>query len=214
MKSYKDKGDELKMLNQLDRENINKAIDRIINNINEALPKIDRPINVRIEELKKISTNITITESKMLLSDICVSLRKETLKKEIYKNIDNKLKFDDLDMFDKIDNKFIFEISNNIDYKNGEELKKSLTQSGIIFSAGGVVSIIIKSLIPVSIGLILAGVWYYTAQKNENTRKEKMNEITNKYLKNIKISLQEWVKSIEKYYDEEVDKLEEELKNE
>ena len=169
------------MLNQLDRENINKAIDRIINNINEALPKIDKPINVRIEELKKISTNITITESKMLLSDICVSLRKETLKKEIYKNIDNKLKFDDLDMFDKIDNKFIFEIPNNIDYKNGEELKKSLTQSGIIFSAGGVVSIIIKSLIPVSIGLILAGVWYYTAQKNENTRKEKMNEITNKY---------------------------------
>ena len=202
------------MLNQLDRENINKAIDRIINNINEALPKIDKPINVRIEELKKISTNITITESKMLLSDMCGYLRKETLKKEIFKNIDNKLQFDDLDMFDKIDNKFIFEIPNNIDYKNGEELKKSLTQSGIIFSAGGVVSIIIKSLIPVSIGLILAGVWYYTAQKNENTRKEKMNEITNKYLKNIKISLQEWVKSIEKYYDEEVDKLEKELKDE
>lgn len=202
------------MLNQLDRENIDKAIDRIINNIKEALPKIDKPMNVRIEELKKISANITITESKMLLSDICVSLRKETLKKEIFKNIDNKLKFDDLDMFDKIDNKFIFEIPNNIDYKNGEELKKALTQSGIIFTTGGVVSVIIRSLVPVSIGLILAGVWYYTAQKNENIRKEKMNEIINKYLKNIKISLQEWVKSIEKYYDEEVDKLEKELKNE
>lgn len=202
------------MLNQLDKENIDKAIDRIINNIKEALPKIDKPINVRIEELKKISTNITITESKMLLSDICISLRKETLKKEIYKNIDNKLKFDDLDMFNRIDNKFIFEIPSKIDYKNGEELKKALTQSGIIFTTGGVVSIIIRSLVPVSIGLILAGVWYYTAQKNENIKKEKMNEITNKYLKNIKISLQEWVKSIEKYYDEEVDKLEKELKNE
>ena len=202
------------MLNQLDRENIDKAIDRIINNIKEALPKIDKPMNIRIEELKKISTNITITESKMLLSDICISLRKETLKKEIYKNIDNKLKFDDLDMFNKIDNKFIFEIPNNIDYKKGEELKKALTQSGIIFTAGGVVSVIIRSLVPVSIGLILAGVWYYTAQKNENIKKEKMNEITNKYLKNIKISLQEWVKSIEKYYDEEVDKLEKELKDE
>ena len=202
------------MLNQLDRENINKAINRIIKNIKESLPKIDKPINVRIEELKKISANITITESKMLLSDICVCLRKETLKKEIYKNIDNKLKFDDLDMFNRIDNKFIFEIPSNIDYKNGEELKKALAQSGIIFSKGGVVSVIIKSLIPVSIGLILAGVWYYTAQKNENIRKEKMNEIINKYLKNIKISLQEWVKSIEKYYDEEVDKLEKELKDE
>ena len=73
------------MLNQLDRENIDKAIDRIIKNIKESLPKIDKPINVRIEELKKISANITITESKMLLSDICVSLRKETLKKEIFK---------------------------------------------------------------------------------------------------------------------------------
>ena len=202
------------MLNQLDRENIDKAIDRIINNIKEALPKIDKPVNVRIEELKKISANITITESKMLLSDICISLRKETLKKEIFKNIDNKLKFDDLDMFDKIDNKFIFEIPNNIDYKNGEELKKALTQSGIIFTTGGIVSVIIKSLVPISIGLILAGVWYYTAQKNENIRKDKMNEITDKYLSNLKISLQEWVKSIEKYYDSEVEELERELNNE
>lgn len=202
------------MLNQIDRENINKAIDKIIKNIKEALPQIDKPIKVRLEELKKISTNITITESKMLLSDMCGYLRKETLKKEIFKYIDNKLKFDDLDMFNKIDNKFIFEIPNNIDYKNGEELKKALTQSGIIFTTGGIVSVIIKSLVPVSIGLILAGVWYYTAQKNENIRKEKMNEVTNKYLKNIKISLQEWVKSIEKYYDEEIDKLEKELKDE
>ena len=202
------------MLNQIDRENINKAIDKIIKNIKEALQQIDKPIKVRLEELKKISTNITITESKMLLSDMCGYLRKETLKKEIFKNIDNKLQFDDLDMFDKIDNKFIFEIPNSIDYKNGEELKKALTQSGIIFTTGGIVSVIIKSLVPVSIGLILAGVWYYTAQKNENIRKDKMNEITDKYLSNLKISLQEWVKSIEKYYDEEVDKLEKELKDE
>lgn len=171
-------------------------------------------MNVRIEELKKISTRITIAESKMLLSDVCGYLRTETLKKEIFKNIDNKLKFDDLDMFNKIDNKFVFEVPKNIDYKNGEELKKALKQSGIIFTTGGVVSIIIKTLVPISIGLILAGVWYYTAQKNENIRKDKMNEITDKYLSNLKISLQEWVKSIEKYYDSEVEELERELNNE
>ena len=91
------------MLNQLDRENIDKAIVRIINNIKEALPKIDKPMNVRIEELKKISTNITITESKMLLSDICVSLRKETLKKEIRKEVEALYRgnFDKMDAFSK-----------------------------------------------------------------------------------------------------------------
>jgi hypothetical protein len=202
------------MLNEIDRENVNIAIDGIIKNIRDSLPKINKPMNVRIEELKKISTRITIAESKMLLSDVCGYLRTETLKKEIFKNIDNKLKFDDLDMFNKIDNKFVFEVPKNIDYKNGEELKKALKQSGIIFTTGGVVSIIIKTLVPISIGLILAGVWYYTAQKNENIRKDKMNEITDKYLSNLKISLQEWVKSIEKYYDSEVEELERELNNE
>ena len=202
------------MLNEIDRENVNMAIDGIIKNIRDSLPKINKPMNVRIEELKKISTRIIIAESKMLLSDVCGYLRTETLKKEIFKNIDNKLKFDDLDMFNKIDNKFVFEVPKNIDYKNGEELKKALKQSGIIFTTGGVVSIIIKTLVPISIGLILAGVWYYTAQKNENIRKDKMNEITDKYLSNLKISLQEWVKSIEKYYDGEVEELERELNNE
>ena len=202
------------MLNEIDRENVNMAIDGIIKNIRDSLPKINKPMNVRIEELKKISTRITIAESKMLLSDVCGYLRTETLKKEIFKNIDNKLKFDDLDMFNKIDNKFVFEVPKNIDYKNGEELKKALKQSGIIFTTGGVVSIIIKTLVPISIGLILAGVWYYTAQKNENIRKDKMNEITDKYLSNLKISLQEWVKHIEKYYDGEVEELERELNNE
>ena len=202
------------MLNEIDRENVNMAIDGIIKNIRDSLPKINKPMNVRIEELKKISTRITIAESKMLLSDVCGYLRTETLKKEIFKNIDNKLKFDDLDMFNKIDNKFVFEVPKNIDYKNGEELKKALKQSGIIFTTGGVVSIIIKTLVPISIGLILAGVWYYTAQKNENIRKDTMNEITDKYLSNLKISLQEWVKSIEKYYDGEVEELERELNNE
>ena len=202
------------MLNEIDRENVNMAIDGIIKNIRDSLPKINKPMNVRIEELKKISTRITIAESKMLLSDVCGYLRTETLKKEIFKNIDNKLKFDDLDMFNKIDNKFVFEVPKNIDYKNGEELKKALKQSGIIFTTGGVVSIIIKTVVPSSIGLILAGVWYYTAQKNENIRKDKMNEITDKYLSNLKISLQEWVKSIEKYYDGEVEELERELNNE
>lgn len=202
------------MLNQADRENINNSIDKIIKNIKEALPKIDRPINHRIEELKKISTNIMRVDSKMLLSDICGYLRKETLKKEIYTNIDNKLKFDDLDMFNKINNKFIFEMPDNIDYKNGEELERILIESGIIFTVSGVVSLVIKSFVPISLGLILSAFWYYNSKKDVNIRKVKMDEIMDIYFKNLKISLQEWVRTIEKYYDDEVYKLEEELKNE
>ena len=87
-------------------------------------------------------------------------------------------------------------------------------QSGVIFVTGGAVSLITKSSIPVSIGLILSGVWYYTSQqKAKDFEKRKMKEIRDQYLNNLKISLEKWVKSIEEYYDEEVEKLERELKN-
>ena len=40
-----------------------------------------------------------------------------------------------------------------------------------------------------------------------------MKEIKDKYLDNLKISLEKWVRSIEEYYVGEVEKLERELKN-
>jgi len=141
-------------------------------------------------------------------------MESKTLEKDIYKNEENKTKYFKLELNQKMKEKFLFETPKHIDYKNGKELKKALMQSGVIFVTGGAVSLITKSSIPVSIGLILSGVWYYTSQqKAKDFEKRKMKEIRDQYLNNLKISLEKWVKSIEEYYDEEVEKLERELKN-
>ena len=104
-------------------------------------------------------------------------------------------------------------MTQKIKYKKGEELEKNLKEAGIIFATSGVVSMIIPSILPVSVGMVLAGVLYYTAKKSSKIRKNKFNEIIKEYLKNLKISLQKWVESVDKYYEEEINKLEKELKN-
>ena len=104
-------------------------------------------------------------------------------------------------------------MTQKIKYKKGEELEKNLKEAGIIFATSGVVSIIIPSIVPVSIGLVIAGVLYYNAKKSSKIRKNKFNEIIKEYLKNLKISLQKWVESVDKYYENEINKLEEEIKN-
>ena len=120
-------------------------------------------------------------------------MESKTLEKDIYKNEENKTKYFKLELNQKMKEKFVFETPKHIDYKNGEELKKALMQSGVIFVTGGAVSLITKSSIPVSIGLILSGVWYYTSQqKAKDFEKRKMKEIRDQYLNNLKISLEKF----------------------
>lgn len=199
------------MLTEEKEKNINIFIDKIVKKIEKNLPEINQPIS---EDDKDILNRMIILESKSLFYTLYRDMESKTLEKDIYKNEENKTKYFKLELNQKMKEKFVFETPKHIDYKNGKELKKALMQSGVIFVTGGAVSLITKSSIPVSIGLILSGVWYYTSQqKAKDFEKRKMKEIRDQYLNNLKISLEKWVKSIEEYYDEEVEKLERELKN-
>lgn len=199
------------MLTEEKEKNINIFIDKIVKKIEKNLPEINQPIS---EDDKDILNRMIILESKSLFYTLYRDMESKTLEKDIYKNEENKTKYFKLELNQKMKEKFVFETPKHIDYKNGKELKKALMQSGVIFVTGGAVSLITKSSIPVSIGLILSGVWYHTSQqKAKDFEKRKMKEIRDQYLNNLKISLEKWVKSIEEYYDEEVEKLERELKN-
>ena len=199
------------MLSEEKEKNINIFIDKITKKIEKNIPEINQPLS---EDDKDILNRMIILESKSLFHTLYRDMESKTLEKDLYKNEENKTKYFKLELNQKMKEKFVFETPKHIDYKNGEELKKALMQSGVIFVAGGAVSLITKSSIPVSIGLILSGVWYYTSQqKAKDFEKRKMKEIKDKYLDNLKISLEKWVRSIEEYYVGEVEKLERELKN-
>ena len=198
------------MLNKNDEIKINKAIDGIIIEISERLPKEDKELEIAFKETEQITFGIVRNRINNLLSDLELYLQTEALKKEIFNTSENQVIFYKKNLF-KEENKF--DMTQKIKYKKGEELEKNLKEAGIIFATSGVVSIIIPSIVPVSIGLVIAGVLYYNAKKSSKIRKNKFNEIIKEYLKNLKISLQKWVESVDKYYENEINKLEEEIKN-
>ena len=201
------------MLNKNDEIKINKAIDGIIIEISERLPKEDKELKIAFEETEQITYGIVKNRINNLLSDLELYLQTEALKKEIFSTSENQVIFYKKNLFKKVKEENKFDMTQKIKYKKGEELEKNLKEAGIIFATSGVVSIIIPSIVPVSIGLVIAGVLYYNAKKSSKIRKNKFNEIIKEYLKNLKISLQKWVESVDKYYENEINKLEEEIKN-
>lgn len=201
------------MLNKNDEIKINKSIEGIIVEISERLPKEDKELEIAFEETEQITFGIIKNRINNLLSDLELYLQTETLKKEIFSTSENQVIFYKKNLFKKVKEENKFDMTQKIKYKKGEELEKQLKEAGIIFAASGIISFIIPSAIPVSIGLIIAGTLYYTAKKNPKIREKKFNKVVNEYLDNLEISLHEWVKSVVTYYDKEVEKLENELKN-
>ena len=167
------------MLTEEKEKNINIFIDKIVKKIEKNLPEINQPLS---EDDKDILNRMIILESKSLFHTLYRDMESKTLEKDIYKNEENKTKYFKLELNQKMKEKFVFETPKHIDCKNGKELKKALMQSGVIFVTGGAVSLITKSSIPVSTGLILSGVWYYTSQqKAKDFEKRKMKEIRDQY---------------------------------
>ena len=201
------------MLNKNDEIKINKSIEGIIVEINERLPKEDKELEIAFKETEQITFGIVRNRINNLLSDLELYLQTEALKKEIFSISENQVIFYKKNLFKKVKEENKFDMTQKIKYKTGEELEKNLKEAGIIFATSGVVSIIIPSIVPVSIGLVIAGVLYYNAKKSSKIRKNKFNEIIKEYLKNLKISLQKWVESVDKYYENEINKLEDEIKN-
>ena len=201
------------MLNKNDEIKINKAIDGIIIEISERLPKEDKELEIAFEETEQITFGIVKNRLNNLLSDLEFYLQTEALQKEIFSTSKNQILFYKRNLFKKVKEENKFNMTQKIEYKKGEELEKQLKEAGIIFAASGIISFIIPSAIPVSIGLIIAGTLYYTAKKNPKIREKKFNKVVNEYLDNLETSLHEWVKSVVTYYDKEVEKLENELKN-
>ena len=201
------------MLTEKEKNKIDRVIKEIIVEIREGLPKEDKELEKSFKETEQITIKVIRNRKNNLLADLELYLQEEALKKEIFSISENQTIFYEKNIFEKLKEEIAFDINQKINYKKGEELEKQLKEAGIIFAASGIISFIIPSAIPVSIGLIIAGTLYYTAKKNPKIREKKFKKVVNEYLDNLEISLHEWVKSVVTYYDKEVEKLENELKN-
>ena len=183
----------------------NEELKKIEDYIDESIKDISDKSNIKdkndLESLVKTTINIMTPKSKMISTSIYDFLKKHTLTNDLYNNSSNKADFYRMNFSKQLEDKFTFEIPNDIDIKKYENYANAIIASGII--AGGIGAIPIRMYtktltIPIAIGAIIAFVVYKQLKKKQFS---KLDEIKKEYLLNVKDAFMQWVKSVDEYYE-------------
>lgn len=203
------------MLQSNDKKKIENYIDKII----ESLRKDARKSISSGMSDKQVINKITITtvnkftpESKMILSSTYNMLMEKTLAGSLYLNAENKAAFYQLDILKDLNSKFVFDIPDKIDYQESKKEFDKWVKCGAVVVVGGIVSIPLKSLIPIGIAVIIAVIMAIVLKDDNKVGKTDISAIIDNYLSDIKKSVFLWIESVEKYYDEKIAILEKGMK--
>jgi len=200
------------MLEDKDKEELGKHIDKLINEISCNIKK-NTSENIsnkqKIDRLIKITVNTFTPESKMILSSLYSIMKNHTLAEPIYNNsVTNKAAFYEMNIMNELNNKFNFDVPKNISYEEYESELNRWIEMGAVVVAGGTISITLGNIIPISVSAIVVGILFASLKNDKAKHEKEFNEIIDNYLKNIKTSMMSWIDSISKYYDEKIKDLE------
>ena len=196
------------MLENNDKQKIEKYIEKIVSNVQKDVQKY---INSRlsdkqvVEKVVNVTVNKITPESKMILSSVYNMLMGKTLQEPLFLESTNKAAFYEMDILKEIQNKFDFEVPSEINYEESKKTVNKLIASGAVIVVGGVISIAMDSWIPVGIAVILAGIMVALISRNKKT--VALDSIISEYFDNVKASLLSWIETIVLYYDERVEEL-------
>lgn len=197
------------MLEKSDKEKLENYIDKIIKDI-KSITKRNIHNGMTDKEIINSVINITINkftpESKSILSSTYNMLKEQTLAEEKYSSSKNEAAFYEMNISKELNNKFNFDVPNKIDYKESKETINKWIKAGVVVVTGGVISIKLKSLIPIGIATIIAGIMLILI-KDKQISSGNIEMIVDEYLSNVKKSMMAWIISIEKYYDEKMEEL-------
>lgn len=200
-------------------QNDEKAkIEQYINKISEGIYKeakkciqsgmsdqqvIDKVINVTVKKFTP--------ESKMVMSSAYNMMMEHTLAKPIFQNTQNKAAFYERDILKELNSKFLFDVPKHINYEESKTELNKWIASGAVVIAGGIISISTKSLIPIGIAAIFAGVMSFILKDGNKKTKQDISKLVQEYLQEVTKTIMEWLNTVQVYYDECVEELEKDL---
>ena len=196
----------------LDKQKISKSIDDENTKIlKEVENYIDRKMSESeiIDRVIKDAVNRFTPKSKMILSDVYDMLKEQTFNEEFFKDVSHQAAFYKMNIMKELNEKFDFNIPSSIDYEESKIKMEDWLKLGAIEFVGGCIGITLKNFFPIVVSTIIAGIMFLMF-KNKNINKD-LKIVIDEYLENIKKSLLTWVDSIEKYYNERIKQLKEDL---
>lgn len=207
------------MFDTEEKEKIRRHIDKLIEELQASTRRAQAEGangRVLLDQTVRATVNRITPESKMLLSGIYDILMKKTLKKEFYNIPRNKAAFYERNILRELNAKFIFDVPSHVDYEESKATIRQWIRSGVVILVGGVISIFVKTVVPVSIAAVIVGLMAVLFKDGKRTgegiaKSDKIDALLQVYFQNVRQSLLAWVDGIDAYYDEKIAELERKL---
>lgn len=204
------------MLLAEDKKKLESYVDKLIEVLKDKTAK-SKSNGVSGEQLIKEVTNMAVSkltpESKMILSSAYNMMMSHTLADKYFSDSAHKAAFYSADLLTEITNKFDFEVPNEINYEESDEVVKRMCALGVIgIGGGGVISWITKSWIPITIGIaaVLTAIMTYVIKNHGmSSSGNSIDAVINDYYSTVKESLMAWIYSVDSYYDKAVAEIKE-----
>ena len=161
-------------------------------------------INKKI--IDKISLDLTI-KSKMLITDLYSEMSKRTLASKEFEDIERKSKFYETNIKKEIFEKYKFQVTNKIDYKEANKLYTSLGMAAGTMALGGILKYVLQNHINIPFIVIICGaVMVFGASYflKPSANKKNLEKAVDEFLDKTKEEFIKWFDEIKEYYNKRV----------
>ncbi len=202
------------MLNSDEKAKVEKYINKISEGIYKESQKFiqngmsDKKV---IERVVNITVKKFTPESKMIISSVYNTMMEHTLAKPFFQTAQNKAAFYERNILKDLNTKFLFDVPKDINYESSKKEINKWIAAGAIVIVGGVICFPTKSLIPIDIAVVVAGVMLAVPEERLGQDKQDISKLVQRYLNDVTKTMMEWLNTVQEYYDERVVELEKEL---
>ena len=156
--------------------------------------------------IDKISLDLTI-KSKMLITDLYSEMSKRTLASKKFEDIERKSKFYETNIKKEIFEKYKFQVTNKIDYKEANKLYTSLGIAAGTMAIGGILKYVLQNNINIPFIVIICGAFIAfgaTYFLKPSVNKKNLEKAVDEFLDKTKKEFIAWFDEIKEYYNRRV----------
>ena len=177
------------------------------------ITETSRTAQIATERISDMVSLRVSTESKGYIIDMYTSLVSRVKEDQFFKDSEHLNAFYRLNLRDKLNNKYHFDVKSSDTYKKEIEFKEInrfyATAGATVgtLSVGGILNFVISGLINIPIAIIIAGAvaagvgtYYKVPEKN----KKEYNRAVRKYLHDMENEILDWLIEVENYFDSQV----------
>ena len=197
--------------NELKNE-VHKMFSELVEKAKE-ITETSRTAQIATERISDMVSLRVSTESKGYIIDMYTSLVSRVKEDQFFKDSEHLNAFYRLNLRDKLNNKYYFDVKSSDTYKKEIEFKEInrfyATAGATVgtLSVGGILNFVISGLINIPITIIIAGAvaagvgtYYKVPEKN----KKEYNRAVRKYLHDMENEILDWLIEVENYFDSQV----------